>query len=144
MTRRVIGLVMLALIFVGYHTGAVANCGPWFSPNMFGDSDYCVVCSDGQKKVNQCPGGDLGMAITGTQYPGCQITYWNPHSCFAISTTSSAPSSISTVARNERDQNSAKTQVKPGRGVVTKRGDVVTIRMHQSDFEKFMSQRPQQ
>lgn len=73
--------VILAAFIVGslmMPSDAKANCGPF---GVWGDNDYCVVCQSATMKINQCPGGDVGQTILGTQFPGCQISYYDSRSC---------------------------------------------------------------
>jgi hypothetical protein len=59
-------------------TEAFANCGPF---NIWEPNDYCVACPDGGMKVNSCPGGEAGKVALGVNFPGCQISFFDPKTC---------------------------------------------------------------
>ena len=46
-----------------------------------GEVEIHVACPDGKFKQNSCPGGEAGKAALGINFPGCQISFFDPNTC---------------------------------------------------------------
>lgn len=109
------------------------TCGPF---GMFEGNDYCVNCQGGNQKVYNCPGGEVGRVVVGTQHPGCQISFYDPNTCKGTTAVAVASTSPAPVAAAE---GVAKSHASAGKAIVSKEGDEIVIRMTEEDFKKLLA-----
>lgn len=124
--NRIMVLVAVSLALIS-GTAQAKRCGPF---GVFKSSTYCVSCPDGDKRVKNCPGGEVGRAAVGTQNQDCQVSYYDARYCRNAS-------GASTLNLETEDQYDG--FLSSGTAAVSIEGGVYNIIILKEDFEKLMN-----
>ena len=126
---------MPGALFLAFVTVSLVMASRTSQACVFGDNNYCVSCPDGSvTKVNNCPGGDVGMVIVGTQNQNCSVNYFDGRSCIphgprpGFSATLQGQEDIQSIPTNIRSP-------KPRVGISMMQ-DRVILDMSLQDFQK--------
>lgn len=132
MKRPTAALILIASLL--FAVPAVAGtCGPF---GMFEGNDYCVNCPAGNQKVYNCPGGEVGRVVVGTQHKGCMISFYDPSTCAGTAAVAAASASAVPPTAGAAD---SKGHASAGKAILSKEGDEIIIRMTEEDFKKLLS-----